>query len=231
MKLIITFFSVLIILGFGGCASKNISPDKLKSISTVGILSLHGNKMEAIERGLTIFGSEDSFSDISLWKIDKYITDEIISNLSKNKTYTAIPINLPTDKIAQFNLIQENEKDDFFKKIILKNNVDILLVMTKGNYVPEIHDITRGVAIIKAKTLGMENTAIKTNLYLQGYELENGKIKLLHHNHIHTFGLLENSIWVDTKKPIPNKNLLIIEKEVKKLLSKTIKEAIAKSGY
>lgn len=231
MKLKILFFTILIVFGFGGCASKNISPDKLQSISKVGILSLHGNKMETIERGITIFGNEDSSSDISSWKIDKYITEKIISNLSKNRIYTAIPINLSTEKIVQFNLTQEYEQDDFFKKIILKNHIDILLVLIRGNYVPEIYDITRGVAIVKAKALGMENTRIKTNLYLQGYELENDEIKLLHHSHIHTFSSLENDIWIDTKQHITSKNLIIIEKEVKKLLSKTIKEAIIKSGY
>lgn len=62
---------------FSGCAQKKISPEKLKTISKIGVLSLHGNSMESIERGLTIFGNEDTVSDISKWEIDKFMSKEL----------------------------------------------------------------------------------------------------------------------------------------------------------
>lgn len=230
MKIRSLLFLMIIIL-FTGCAQKTISPEKLKRISKIGVMSIHGNQIESIERGLTIFGNEDNLTDASSWEIDKFIVDELKKELELRK-YTVQPIFLTQNEIIKYdNSDSYKLKQKFLKEIILKYNLDSLLVMVRGYYVPETHDYTRGIAIIKAKALGMENTFAKFNLYLEGSFLEKNEVSDLHSNKIVAFVELENELWINTKESIPSKNLLIIEEIIKKSLSSLINKEIDLIGY
>lgn len=235
-----------------GCSQKTISPSQLNTISKIGVLSLHGTKMEAIERGITIFGNEDHVNDISSWEIDDFIQKTLIDNLSKRKL-TIVPIKISSKRInslyiddggdgtgfilkALMDLTKDEKKgekkdENFLKNIMIKNKVDTILLITRGNYVPETHDITRGIAIIKAKTFGLENTTLKLNCYLEGYQLANGELKLLNFNHFRGFTKLENSLWVDTKKTINETNLSKIKPHVEELLTNQITQTMKEAGY
>ncbi len=230
MKFNLLILNIIVILGLSGCASKSISPDKLNSISKIGVLSLNGSKMEAIERGITIFGNEDNMNDISNWNIDSFIQKVMADNLS-NRNFAVLQLPLSLQEIDTFNSTKGANYDTFFKQHMIENNVDTLLVLIRGNYVPEIHDITSGIAVIKAKALGMENTALKLNFYLRGYQLTNGEIKLLHHNHISGISNIDNSLWKNTKKPITEKNLITIQKPAQDLLTKSINQTMKSIGY
>ncbi|MCH9812499.1 MAG: hypothetical protein K0U47_00985 [Epsilonproteobacteria bacterium] len=231
MQLRLIILSIFITLGFSACATK-IAPEKLKKVSSIGIISLHGKKIETIERGITIFGNEDNISDISNWKIDKFITKKIKSILSYNKNYTVKTIDLSPNTINTYlNFKKASEMENFLKKTIEENNIDLLIVMLRGNYVPETYDITTGIAIVKAKSLGMEATNIKLNLYLRGYALKDNKIDLLHHNHLSDIKIIENNLWKDTKKTISDENLTVIEQDVKTLLDKVLKKQLIEIGY
>jgi len=224
-------FSLSVVLLFSACAPKSLSIEKVKSISSIGVVSLHGNKIESIERGITIFGNEDTISDISSWKIDKYVVDEV-QNILKDRKYKVVPILLTEEQIVNYDSAQTVEfRESFLKKLLDKYNVDALMLLVRGNYVPETYDITRGVAIIKAKALGMEATSIKFNLYLEGTEISNGKFETLHFNHIRAFGELDNSLWIDTTKPITQENLEKIEPKVKELLKGVLSAQIKDIGY
>lgn len=228
MKTKMCFFSLFVMIFFSACASQNISPMKLKTISKIGIISCHGNKMDTVERGLTVFGNEDNKADISSWKIDEFVSKEII-NLLKNK-YEIQNIYFSDNEKKLYTSTYENELKAL-KSVIIKNKLDALIIFQKGAIIREHHDSVSGIGIVKAKALGMEGTMINLNIDLKSYELKKSKIELLHFNDIKAFKEIENNLWVDTTKTLPLESINKIEKDVKNLLSNSLIKEIKKIGY
>ena len=222
-------FVLVMFLGFTGCAPKVISPEALGSISKLGVLSLHGTKMEVIERGITIFGNEDQINDISNWKLDKYLQKEMIKNL-KSQKMLLLPLSLATDKI---NLVYEN--GDYFnkelKELMLKNNIDGLLVLQRGPIIPEHGLYTRGVTVIKSKTFGVHSTNIQFNFSLSTYQLIKGEMKQIQMSRFVKSENINNNLWVDTKQPITIVNLEKFESLIKKILMNNLALEMKKSGF
>lgn len=222
--------SLSILFLFISCDTETILPEKLNNISTLGVISIHGNSIQSIERGLTVFGNEKRTNDISSWNIDEFITNETVRIL-KNRKYKVVPI-----KLTEKQLIDYYEKDSKYKQSLLKSltkkhNIDLLFSIVKGNYVPKAYDTTRGISVIKVKKLGVENTSIKLNIYLEGSKLVDKKREQLHFNHIRLRKPLDNKLWADTTKPIDSKNLKVIEKDVKKLLKSILEYKLEEIGY
>lgn len=223
MRLKILILNGLIVLAFAGCATNVLSPDKLTTVSKVGVMSIHGNSMDAIERGLTIFGNEDTVNNISSWNIDEFIREELIKNFS-NTQLTVLPIPLSEEEIIAFS-VNPDIHFDLYKKYMIKHNVDTLLIANKKFYAVD------GIGIVKHKGLGIERTNLLFNLILFGYQLIEGELKLFHFNIIDSGIRINNNLWKDTTKPVSKNNLLQIQKIVKKALSSDISKTMEVIGY
>lgn len=236
MKTKIFFFSLFVMIFFSACVPQNISPMKLKTISKIGVISYHGNKMDITERGLkddfiralTLFESENNKADILSWKIDEFVSKEI-ANILKNK-YEIQNIYFSGNEKKLYTATYE-DKLKVLKSVIIKNKLDVLIVFEKGAIIREHHDSVSGIGIVKVKTLGMEGTMINLNIDLKSYELRKNKIELLHFNDIKAFKEIENNLWVDTTKTLPQESINKIEKDVKNLLSNSLIKEMKKIGY
>ncbi|WP_375724072.1 hypothetical protein LXN10_00835 [Arcobacter sp. KX21116] len=232
MKFKLIILSLFVMFFFNACAPKNISPAKLKTISNIGVLSLHGNEMASLERGLTIFGNEDNITDITSWKIDEYIQKEMTNMLSSKYKITDVILTPFQNK----EIDEEYEKRiAILKDIIVKNKLDALIIFEKGAIIYEHHDVHRGIGVIKAKTLGFESTYIKLNMNLISYDIVKDKVEQLHFNNIkfkkESLKLIENSLWVDTTKPLPIESIKVLEPIVKKMLRESLLKEFKEIGY
>ncbi|PLY10532.1 MAG: hypothetical protein C0626_06060 [Arcobacter sp.] len=228
MKFKLVLLSLFAMLFFNACAPQNIPVAKLKSIDSIGVISLHGNEMISLERGLTIFGNEDNITDISAWNIDEYIQKVMLNMLSTK--YKVKNIKLSSSQIKEIN--GEYEKRlQVLKDILLRNRLDTLILFEKGMIVREHYDTHSGIGLIKAKALGMEATHIKLNMDLLSYEIVEGKIEELHFNDIKTFKEIDNSLWMNTTKPLSKESSKIIEPIVKNLLKDSLLKEFITIGY
>ncbi len=232
MKFKILVLNIAILFGLTGCTTSTaLTSVQLNSISKIGVLATHNGKMEVIERGLTIFGSEDHINDISTWKVNHFIEKEIINNLT-NKNLTTVPLSISTEELNLVNNFQlRTEYHDFFKKIMVKNNLNTLLVMICGGYAHNVKVGTSGIALIKAKTLVTEGTYLQLNNNLRTYQLSNDKLEILHDNYVGGIQIVENELWSDTKKSISIENLSKLKKPAEELLRKSIAENMELIGY
>lgn len=229
MKLKNLLLSIVIFLGFVGCAPKVVTPEIIGSISKLGVISVHGTKMKVIERGITIFGNEDEVNDISSWKLDEYMQKEMLKSLTSN-SMQLVPLSFSSQQINAF---YENEESSntIFKDLMVKNNIDGLIVLHRGPIIPEHGLSTRGVSIIKTKMLGVHGTDILMNFALLTYQLVDNELKVIQFSRFVESEKIDNNLWIDTKNPITEDNLQHIESKVKKTLVDSISGAIKEAGF
>jgi hypothetical protein len=232
MKLKIFVITIALLFGLVGCTTSTaLNSIQLNNISKIGVLSTHNGKMEVIERGLTIFGNEDRANDISDWNINNFIQKEIINNIT-NKNFTTVSLSISKKELDLLNNFKyTTQYQDFFKKIMVKNNLNTLLVMICGGYAHNVKVGTSGIALIKAKTILTEKTYLQLNNSLRTYQLTNNKLEILHDNYVNGIQPVENELWLDTKKPVLKKNLSKLKKPTEELLKKSITKTMQLIGY
>ena len=228
MKIKLILLGLFTMVFFSACAPQNIPLAKLKTISNVGVISIHGNEMPSLERGLTIFGNEDSTTDISSWSIDTYIENEMKSLLSKK--YKIKVIHLSSNEIAKMNDEYEVRRS-LIEDLLMRNRLDTLVVFEKGMIIREHYDTHSGIGVIKAKALGLEATHITLNMDLISYSMKEDEVEILHFNDIKSLAELENSLWTDTTQPIPSTSMKTIEVKLKALLHESLLREFQKIGY
>lgn len=79
------FFGVIVLLLLDGCmTAANVStlpPERVSTVKTVGVISVIGDTLGFGERGLFRFDNKDSSPDITSWKLDDFICDQIKASL------------------------------------------------------------------------------------------------------------------------------------------------------
>ncbi len=221
-KIYMVAFLTIFTFMFNGCAQKLLYTDD--KINNLGILSILGNEFEAAYRDRDQNSVITKVHDNSSWNIDDFIEQDAKEILNKYTSYNIKTIDSTQMEFEQY--YKDRNESDFnntiIKEVMQLNGLDHLIVIERGDYLPDDDIDIVGVGLEKVKVNGTSKLVAVVNIYIKKYALLDNELKLLDSSNITVKKRVDDKLWVDTNRKIESQNLYKLEKIIKDLLKKRV---------
>ncbi len=232
-------FMLIFTVFVSGCSEKLI--EKLlytdtKQISKLGIVSLVGDKLEAAYRDKDQNSVNTKVHDISSWAIDDFIEEESKIVLEKYTSYDIKVIDAKGIDLNKYYGDDNNETtmfvDESIKNLIISNDLDHIVVIELGDYLPEDDIDIVGAGIQKVKKSDFQRLVVVANIHAKMYRVYKNNLELLKQENIAISKKIDSKIWADSNKSLEPGNLYALEKIVKDLLkNRVVKTSLKSLGF
>ena len=234
MRKIVILFLLFFLCQCSSIPSR-IKKEQLKEIKRIGCISLLGDELEVIGRGLTIFdlsGNDLRFPD---WKLNTLAIDEMKTLLSNGGEFIYIMVDYDSQQLNKIytktlnyplsydiSLIQDD-----LRKLGNKYALDALVVLVKAPFV-YFNMLMRGLGVYSRSAFGIRETDIYllTRMVVFGGET----MDPIANQNVFDIESLNNDLWSKNLKELTAQQQEILEEKIKELLRKQIPYQLRKVG-